>query len=114
MTILGLGVAASGTKDGTPSLLTTPSSTDTSVNRISTKNLKRLSRSDIFPRGKYHLPFRIDDSFKNTGASVHAIIVAEKNWKLYQKQNGGRRERICTSSLYYKTETVRIDPKALE
>ena len=23
--------------------------------------------------------------FKNTGASVHAIIVAEKNWKLYQK-----------------------------
>ena len=62
MTILGLGVAASGTT-GTPSLLTTPSSTDMSVNRISTKNLKRLSRSDISPSEKYHLPFRTDDSF---------------------------------------------------
>lgn len=63
-----------------PRLLTTPSCTDTSVNRISTKNLKRLSRSDISPSGKYHLPFRIDDS-KNTGAivhaEVHAIIVAD-------------------------------------
>lgn len=99
MTILGLGVAASGTT-GTPSLLTTPSSTDTSDNRISTKNLKRLSRSDISPRGKYYLPFRIGILARVFTPSFWPIM-AEKNWKLYQKQNGGRRERICTSSLYY-------------
>ena len=69
-----VGVAASGTKDGTPSLLTTPSTTDTSVNRISTKNLKRLSRSDSSPSGKYHLPFRIQLFRERLSEKVHETI----------------------------------------